>query len=140
MVLPPAAGAGLGYLLAAVPAVRRWLVGAETMDLRVRRRAAVAFLEEELFATRERTGILLFLSLFEHRVVVMGDSGINRRVAAGEWDGIVKIVVDGIHAGRPGLAVAAAVKECGALLERHGVAPRADDRDELANVLRREET
>ncbi len=140
MVLPPAAGAALGYLLASIPALRRRLAGAETMDLRVRRRAAVAFLEEELFATRERTGILLFLSLFEHRVVVLGDSGINERVEQGEWDGVVRIVVDGIHAGRPGEAVAAAVRECGALLERHGVARRADDADELANVLRREET
>ena len=40
--------------------------------------AMAAFVEEEVFSTRDRTGILLFLSLFEHRVVVLGDSGINQ--------------------------------------------------------------
>ncbi len=140
MVLPAAAGAALGYLLAAIPPVRRLLAGAATLDLRVRRRAAVAFLDEELFATRDRTGILIFLSLFEHRVVVLGDSGINRLVQPGEWDGIVRTIVAGIRAGRPGEAVAAAVRECGALLERCGVARCADDVDELENRLRQEES
>lgn len=140
MVLPAAVGAALGYLVASFPAVRRWLADPAVMELRVRRRAAVAFLEEELFATRERTGILIFLSLLEHRVVVLGDSGINQRVAPGEWEAIVGTIVAGIRAGRPGEALAAAVGECGALLERHGVARRADDVDELANRLRREES
>jgi putative membrane protein len=140
MVLPAAAGAALGYLLAATPAVKRLLAGAATIDLRVRRRAAVAFLEQELFRTRGRTGILIFLSLFEHRVVVLGDSGINRLVEPGEWDGIVRTIVAGIRAGRPGDAVAAAVRECGALLERCGVARSADDVDELENRLRQEES
>ena len=139
MVLPAAAGAALGWLVAQVPAVRRALAGQAVMELRVRRRAGVAFLEEEVFATRDRTGILLFLSLFEHRVVVLGDSGINARVDQAEWQGIVETVVAGIHAGRPGPAVAAAVRECGALLARHGVVCRVDDTDELGNVLRQGE-
>jgi putative membrane protein len=139
MVLPAAAGAALGWLVAQVPAVRRALAGQAVMELRVRRRAGVAFLGEEVFATRDRTGILLFLSLFEHRVVVLGDAGINARVEQAEWEGIVQTVVEGIHAGRPGPAVAAAVRECGALLARHGVVCRVDDTDELGNVLRQGE-
>ncbi|HEX5759718.1 MAG TPA: hypothetical protein VF121_11025 [Thermoanaerobaculia bacterium] len=139
MVLPAAGGAALGWLLALLPAVRRALIGREAMERRVRRRAAVAFLEEEVFTTRDRTGILLFLSLFEHRVVVLGDAGINQRVEEAEWRDIVRTVTEGIRAGRPGAAVAAAVRECGALLERHGVARRPDDADELENVVRRGE-
>ncbi|HJX28969.1 MAG TPA: hypothetical protein VJ885_13745, partial [Thermoanaerobaculia bacterium] len=81
IVVPAAAGAGVGFLLAAfVPAVKRWLAGDEMLDLRARQRAEMAFLEEEVFRTRDRTGILIFLSLFEHRVVVIGDSGINSLV------------------------------------------------------------
>ena len=135
---PAAAGAAIGFLLAAfVPPVKRWLAGDEMLELRTRQRAEMAFLEEEVFRTRERTGILLFLSLFEHRVVVLGDSGINQKVEPGQWDGIVRTVVAGIRAGKPGEALAAAIRQCGELLERHGVAIRPDDRNELDNELRR---
>lgn len=138
IALPAAAGGALGFLLTAyVPAVKRWMAGDALLDLRTRQRAEMAFLEQEVFRTRDRTGILLFLSLFEHRVIVLGDSGINQKVEPGQWDGIVRTVVDGIRDGRPGEALASGIRQCGELLERHGVAIRPDDRDELPNELRR---
>jgi putative membrane protein len=140
MLLPPLAGAAAGYLLVAlVPALRRGLIPAATLERRVAARAAEAFVQEEVFATRERTGILIFLALFERRVVVIADAGIHRQVAAGEWDRIVAALVAGIRAGRPGRALADAVRRCGALLAERGVERRADDRDELPGRLRREE-
>jgi putative membrane protein len=138
IVLPATLGTAAGYLLAAsVPAVKRWLAGPATLDTRVRQRAAMAFLAEEVFKTRERTGILLFVSLFERRVVVLGDSGINRQVEAQHWEGVVATVVGGIGTGRPGAALAAGIRQCGELLARFGVAIRPDDSNELADDLRR---
>ncbi|MEA2559378.1 MAG: putative rane protein [Acidobacteriota bacterium] len=137
IALPAAAGGAVGFLLAAyVPAVKLWMAGDGLLDLRTRQRAEMAFLEEEVFRTRDRTGILLFLSLFEHRVVVIGDSGINQQVEQGQWDGIVKTVAAGIRAGRSGEALIEGIRQCGELLERHGVAIQPDDRDELSNELR----
>jgi len=134
---PPAIGGAVGYLTARlVPQVRRLVIDGETLDLRARRRAMTAFLEEELFATRDRTGILIFVALFEHRVVVLGDSGINRAVPDGAWEGIVSRIVAGIHEGRTAEALADAIRECGALLEAHRVEIRPDDTDELSNELR----
>ncbi|HEX7183166.1 MAG TPA: hypothetical protein VF756_15100 [Thermoanaerobaculia bacterium] len=136
--LPAAAGAAAGYLLAAlIPIVRRWLAGDEILDLRTRQRAEMAFLEQEVFRTRDRTGILIFLSLFEHRVVVLGDSGINQQVEQRQWEGIVADLVTGIRAGRPGAALVEAIRQCGELLERHGVALQPGDRNELPDELRR---
>jgi putative membrane protein len=140
MVLPPAAGAALGYLAVLVPALRRWLAGDDLLDLRTRRRAEAAFLEEEVFRTRDRTGILLFVSLFEHRVVVLGDSGINARVAPGEWDEVVRLAVEGIRRGRPGEGLAAAIAACGRLLARPGLERLPDDTDELPDELRRRDS
>jgi putative membrane protein len=135
---PAAAGAAIGFLLAAfVPPVKRWLAGDEMLELRTRQRAEMAFLEEEVFRTRERTGILLFLSLFEHRVVVLADGGIHTLVEPGQWDGIAARIAAGIRAGRGGEALLEAIQSCGALLERHGVARRADDVNELPDELRR---
>jgi putative membrane protein len=120
-----------------VPAVKRWLAGGDLLDLRTRQRAERAFLEEEVFRTRDRTGILVFLSLFEHRVVVLGDAGINKQVEQRHWDGIIQSIVAGIRAGRPGEALVLAIRQCGELLERYGVALQPDDTNELSNDLRR---
>jgi len=136
--LPAAAGGAAGYLLAElVPSVKRRLAGSEMLEARVRQSAGLAFLAEEVFRTRERTGILLFVSLFERRVVVLGDGGINRQVETSHWEGVVATVVAGIREGRPGTALAAGIRQCGELLNRFGVAIRPDDRNELPDELRR---
>lgn len=140
MTLPPLAGAGVGWLAARwVEPLRRALVPAPVAERRVAQRAAAAFLDEEVFLTRERTGILLFVSLFEHRVMVLADAGINRRVPAGAWDEVVADTVAGLRAGRHGAALAAGVARLGELLVEHAVPRAADDRDELDNRVRREE-
>lgn len=136
--LPAAAGGALGFLSAAlVPAVRRALVPADVLERRVRRRAAVAFVEEELFDTRERTGILLLLSIFERRVVVLGDTGINTKVEEAEWRSISEAIAAGVRDGRAGAALIEGIGECGRLLARRGVELRTDDRNELRDDLRR---
>jgi putative membrane protein len=138
--LPPAAGAALGFLAVhLLPPLRRWLAGAELIELRTRRRAAAAFLEQEVFQTAGRTGILIFVSLFERRVVILADSGIHARVEEGEWDGIVARIVDGIRHGEAEPALVAGVRACGDLLARHGL-PRPPGRaNELADDVRRGE-
>jgi putative membrane protein len=137
VVLPPLAGATLGYLVVAVcPWLRRLVIGREIASLRVERRAHEAFLHEEVFKTRDRSGILVFLALFERRVVVLGDSGINAKVAQSEWQRIVDGIVAGIRRGEPGAALAEGIRRCGTLLEERGVAIRPDDTDELSDELR----
>lgn len=138
IAVPAPAGGAIGYLLTWwLPALRRWMAGDEVLEVRSRRRAEVAFLEQEVFQTRDRTGILLFLSLFEHRAVVLGDTGINQKVEQAKWDEIVRNLAAGVRSGRPGAAMVDAIHACGELLERHGVERRSDDRDELSNELRR---
>ena len=138
LTAPAAAGAAAGFLLTFfVPPVKRWLAGDEMLELRTRQRATMAFLDEEIFRTRERTGILLFLSLFEHRVVVLADSGIHKLVEPGQWDGLADGIAKGIRAGRAKEALLEAIRSCGDLLERHGVSRRTDDVNELPDELRR---
>lgn len=116
--------------------VKRLFAGAKLMDKRVAQRASEAFIAEEVFATRERTGILLFVSLTEHKVIVLGDSGINARVQPSDWQAIVDTIVEGIIQDRLVDGLVNAIGKCGALLERMGVQVRPDDRDELKDNLR----
>ncbi len=140
IVAPPLVGGALGYLAAAlIRPLKLALAGHATVDHRVQQRAAAAFAEAEVFATRERTGVLIFLSLYERRVLVIGDKGIGAHVEQHEWNGLVAGIVAGMRAGQPGRALADAVARCGELLQRHGVAARADDTDELPDRLRMRE-
>ena len=137
LTLPAVAGAAGGYLLATfVSAVGRWLIPAETLERRVRLRAESAFLDEEIFDTRDRTGILIFLALYEHRALILADSGIHQKVEAQRWQTLVNALVGGIRDGQTVDALVYVIERCGDLLEEHGVARRADDADELANAPR----
>lgn len=137
VVLAAFAGAAAGYLAAlGLPALRRALVSPEVLDRRAERRAAAAFLDEEIFDTRDRTGVLVFVALFEHRVRILADRGIHARVPGDVWETVSRDLARGIREGRTGPALVRAVEEVGRLLARHGVPRRADDVDELADEPR----
>jgi len=128
---------GLGMAFAYwVPAVKRLLAGNTLLEQRVAQRAAQAFIAEEVFQTRDRTGILLFLSHLEHKVLVVGDSGINAKVHQSEWEIIVGKMVKGINDGRPADGLIEAIDLCGVLLHKQGVKRRKHDVNELPNRLR----
>jgi len=135
-VVPVVVGAALGWAVARIPACARWLVDPASLEQRVRRRAEAAFLEEEVFKTRDRTGVLIFLALFEHRVVVLADVGISAHVKEAEWKGISDALARGIKEGRPGPALVEAIAACGLLLEERRVERREDDTNELPDGLR----
>lgn len=137
MALVMTLGGVVGAVLASViDPLRRWLAGASRLNDRVHSRAAQAFVEEEVFSTRDRTGILLFVSLFEHRIEVVGDVGISEKVEADEWEAIVGLVKAGIRRGDLAGGVVEAINRCGDLLHRSGVAIRSDDTDELSDDVR----
>ncbi len=131
----------LGGVLAAllvggIPSLRRWMAGPGRVAQRVHRRAEAAFLEEEVFQTRDRTGILLFVSLFEHRIEVIGDAGISTAVAQEDWEEVVHRIRTGIKQGQFADGLVDAIKMCGELLHRSGVGIRDDDEDELSDDVR----
>jgi putative membrane protein len=99
---------------------------------RVHRAASLAFHEAGLVETRDRTGILIYVSLLEHRVEVLADRGIHQRVREGAWDAVVERVVAGIREQRADEGLIEGIRLCGEILAGN-VPPRADDRDELPN-------
>jgi putative membrane protein len=116
--------------------LRRTFAGPARMAERVHRRAESAFLEEGVFDTRDRTGILLFVSLMEHRIEVIGDKGINAAVAPEEWGEVVARIRKGVQSGHLADGLVDAIGMCGELLHRSGVGIRPDDTDELSDGVR----
>lgn len=101
----------------------------------VERCAREAFLEHELFATRERTGVLILISELEHRVVILGDVGIDRHVHAAGWAVHVERMTAAIRQGRAADGICEVTQAIGAVLAEH-LPARPDDTDELANQVR----
>lgn len=124
-----------GLLGAFVPPIKRLLAG-DRMALMVHLRAMQAFVEEEVFTTRDRTGILLFISVFEHRIEIVADAEINRRVGTDDWADIVARIRDGIRSDALYEGLVDAFEMCGRLLEERGMEIQRDDVDELGNELR----
>lgn len=121
-------------LIRNLPDLRRRLINPEELDLEVREKALVSFVEQGLHETRDKTGILILISLFEHRVQVLADSGINAKVPEHSWDEIVAIVTSGLKSKDACNALCKAVERCGLLLQEH-FPVKADDSDELPNLI-----
>jgi putative membrane protein len=135
-VIPLLGAAATWVLTVTMPAIERELAGAEVLRQRVHDRAAAAFVSEQVFRTRGRTGVLVFLSLFERRVEILCDETIRNLVPASAWQDINSRLAAGIGEGRAGAALAEAVGACGRLLAEHGLGPEEDDRDELSDEVR----
>jgi putative membrane protein len=124
-----------GWLASRFDDVARRLIDSDALDSRVEGRAAEAFLEEQVFATQNRTGIMIFLALFEHRVLVLADEGIDERVDAVAWEDISNELALGMRRGEPAPALIRAVGRCAGLCSAHGVtAP--DPANELSDEPR----
>lgn len=127
----------MGFFIPVVwPGAIRFLVSEERMHLRVMHEAETVFLEEEIFKTVDRTGVLIYISELEHEVVVLADSGINQKVKPQDWERVNKLVVEGIKQGKTDEGLINAIKECKKLLLENGFTVRPDDTNELSDDLR----
>jgi putative membrane protein len=127
----------LGYALPNLSsAIRRLFVSQKQMDETTRQRAENAFLEEEVFNTRHRTGIMIFISFLEHEVIVMADRGISKVVEQKEWDETVSGIINNIRQGRIIDGIEGGIRRCGEILLEKGFVKTPDDVNELRDDLR----
>jgi putative membrane protein len=126
---------GIGQWLGTVSSIIRLVTSRERMAYKVKLRAEQAFYQHGLHNTKDRTGILILISLLEKRVHVLADRGINDRVPPGTWDGLVNGILDGIRAGNATDAICEAIAKCGALLSQVSPAGSGDNPDELPDNL-----
>ncbi len=117
-----------------IPRVKRLFVLRREMAEEVPEAAHVAFFTEGLYKTKSANGVLLFISLFEHQAWVIADSGINDRIAAGEWEEAVSLVVRGVKEKNQAEAICGAIQEIGDILEKE-FPIQEDDENELHDLI-----
>ena len=111
-----------------------FLIPGPVKTRRVRARAIDLFKVGAESRTRGRTGVLIYLSLREHRAEIVADEAIAGKVPLETWgDAMIDMLAE-IRQGRIGAGMAEGVKDVGAVLAEHF--PRdADDSNELPDRL-----
>lgn len=122
-------------LIVAIPRVRRALTPGGLKRDRVRRRAAEQFLAKNLHLTRERTGVLIFVSLGERMAEIIADEGIAGHVDAKAWDTAMAALIAGLKRGEPAAGFAAAVGLCADVLAPRFPVRQGDNPNELPDAV-----
>ncbi|WP_299591998.1 TPM domain-containing protein [uncultured Microbulbifer sp.] len=91
------------------------------------------FLEHELHSTKDRLGLLIFVSQAEHYVEILADRGLAEQITNETWQEIVENFIREIKKGKTGEAFVHCVEKCGELLEE--AAPATTIKNELPNHL-----
>jgi putative membrane protein len=121
-------------LLARAPRLKLMFIGRGRLVEAVSERAIRAFYEKGLHRTKDETGILIFISLLEHKVWILGDRGINARIPTESWRAFAGQLAAGLRSGRACEALCVTIGDCGAELARHF--PRqAGDTNELTDEI-----
>jgi uncharacterized membrane protein len=96
--------------------------------------AAFIFEELGMHRTRDRNGVLIYLSVADRKVAVVGDAGINAAVPEGFWTDVVGVLKLHLAAGRHADGLCEAIHLVGEKLVSYFPLKR-DDRDELSNEI-----
>jgi putative membrane protein len=109
----------VGWLIFRIPRVKLALTPDATKARRVRRRAIMVFQVGTERRTATRTGVLVYLSLAEHRAEIVADESIQSKIGGEEWGEAMLALLDGVRAGRPGEGIAGAIGRIGDVLATH---------------------
>ena len=122
------------YFIANISHIDRLIVSKKVMEKKVKNRAIRHFMESGVYKTRDRTGILIFISFLERRIELIADSGINEKIDQSKWNDIVTHIIDGIKDKKLANNLIEAIDECGKLLSKY-FPIKEDDENELANEI-----
>ncbi len=135
VILAVIAGYGLGMIVATYCwALRRLFTPKKHMASEVVERAGHVFFDRRVHHTEGDSGILIYISLFEHGASILADQTALEKLGQAALDELCKGLIDGIKAGDLATALCETIRDAGDRLEK--VLPRTDgDRNEIENTL-----
>ncbi len=107
------------YLFRFFPHMKLAFLSNRRIDEEVRERAVYAFFQRGVHKTDEHTGILIFISLLERKVWILGDEGIHQKTRSEFWRSLVRELTEGIRSDRTFVALCSVIEKCGAELALH---------------------
>ena len=134
LLLAAIAAYGLGAWLGSFAPVIRLFTSSDRMHHKVKLRAEGAFLSHGISRTRDRTGVLIMLSLLEHQVYVLPDRPLIDRIPAERWDEIVAVIVKRVTVGDVVGGLCHGIEQCGLVLAEYYPARLGDNPNELPDT------
>jgi putative membrane protein len=124
----------IAYLLTNISAIDRMIIPKKVRKVAVYQRAMRHFVECGVYATRDHSGILIFISLMEHEVFIIADEGVLKHIKSEELHVIAQKLADGIRRKEFTSSLLSCISSCGAILEHH-FPIKKDDVNELPDGL-----
>lgn len=128
-------GIALGLTLIQIPFLQRKCVPKKTQASKVHQRAMGEMIQTGLVETKNRTGILIYLSLLEHRVEILPDKGVKDQVPSSYWQEQMKNLVTGFQEGSPTQGLCEAITQIGQMLSKN-FPPDPNNPNELPDTIR----
>jgi uncharacterized membrane protein len=126
---PPATQAAIGDAIAAGERTHRGevrLIVEKALPLAAawsgvtnRQRALALFADYGIWDTEDNCGVLIYVNLADHKVDIIADRGIDRRIDAATWEAVCQTLTRGFAQGAFHDATLAAIGQVNALLQRH---------------------
>lgn len=120
------------FLLASMESVTRLLLHNHDVDGAVLAAAKIAFLDRGVHRTREQSGVLVFLSLLERRVQILGDEGVHNEIGPDGWRAFADRIVDAARLDRVD-DFASVIADVGVVLARSF--PKVHEKNELPDEV-----
>ena len=98
------------------------------------RAAMEQFVIRGVTRTRERTGVLIFVSLAERYARIVADDAVDAKVKHSDWQAAVDALISHVREDRLADGFVAAIDRCGVILAKH-FPGESDDQDELPDRL-----
>jgi putative membrane protein len=129
---PFAVGGAAGALVELLPDVKRLLAPTAMREREVRRAARASFVERGVHHTRDRSGVLIYVSWLERRVAVIADDALERALPGDARDRAERALSHALPRGGAALAdeLARLAPVFAAAMPR-----RADDVNELPDAI-----
>lgn len=116
LLLSTLAAYGGGAWLGTLWPVIRLCTSAERMRHKVKFRAERAFSQHALSHTRERTGVLIMLSILERQIYVLPDQSLDRLVSTDQWALVVQAAVERLQHDDIVSGLCQGIHRCGLIL------------------------
>ena len=110
------------------------LVVEDTCKVDVLDRAAHLFRKLEMHHTKERNGVLIYVSIDDHKFAIIGDAGIHKIVKEDFWNKIKEEMAAHFRKDNISGGIIYAIHEAGKALSHHFPSQK-DDRDELSDEI-----
>ncbi len=128
----------LAMILNKLDWVHRWLTPESELNMQTNQRAELEFWRSGLHETQGRTGVLIFVSVFEHKVIILGDQGMQKYFEEKDWKEAVDLVLQNIKNGDPAEGLILAINKILSMVKTNFPAAKKNKNELADHVLFKE--